>query len=161
MAAMTPPLAARHNRRRRIRHKILTPAYASFTTESKSAILDLYEIVDISEDGVAIHCSAPLETTRELDLCLDLAESAGHIYTSAQVIWTSDSGRSGLRFSNLPTAALFRLREWLFLNAMAGAANAQAEAAALNNPPAEVTLRPNFTDTLAALTAVRREVEAL
>ena len=168
MAVVTPPLqAARSNRRRRVRHKILTPAYASFTTESKSAILDLYEIVDISEDGVAIHCNAPLETSRNLDLCLDLAESAEHIYTSAQVIWTSDSGRSGLRFASLPPASLFRLREWLFLNAMAGAANAQAEADAglnypgLNRPAGEVNLRPNFTDTLAALTAVQREVEAL
>jgi hypothetical protein len=161
MAVMNPHLTARPNRRRRIRHKILTPAYASFTTESKSAILDLFEIVDISEDGVAIHCNAPLETNRKVDLCLDLAESAEHIYTSAQVIWTSDSGRSGLRFSDLPPAALFRLREWLFLNAMAGAANFQAEAAALNNPAARATLRPNFTDTLAALTAVQREVESL
>jgi hypothetical protein len=161
MAVMNPHLAARPNRRRRVRHKILTPAYASFTTESKSAILDLYEIVDISEDGVAIHCNAPLETSRKVDLCLDLAESSEHIHTSAQVIWTSDSGRSGLRFSNLPPASLKRLREWLFLNAMAGAANAQAEAAALNNPAAEVPLRPNFTDMLAALTAVQREVESL
>ncbi len=48
------------NRRRRVRHKIQTPAYASFTAESQSAMLDLHEIVDISEDGVAIQCHSPL-----------------------------------------------------------------------------------------------------
>ena len=36
------------NRRQRVRHKIQTPAYASFTLDSKRATLDLYEIVDIS-----------------------------------------------------------------------------------------------------------------
>jgi putative methionine-R-sulfoxide reductase with GAF domain len=169
-------------------------------------MLELHEIIDISEDGVAIQCDSPLEANQRVDLCLDLAESSGQIFTAGQVIWSSASGRAGLRFSDLPPASLFRLREWLFLNAMAGVANAEAEAAAASPSPArrdsgqrdraeespskqspskqspvdspiesgptesgsaqptplrESAVRPNFTDTLAALTAVQREVESL
>jgi len=120
MPAMNSALrTAIPNRRRRVRHKIQTPAYASFTAESNGATLDLHEILDISEDGAAIQCHDPLEVDREVNLCLDLAESAGQIYTTGRVIWTDSTGRSGLRFSELPPVSLFRLREWLFLNAMA------------------------------------------
>ena len=54
------------NRRRRVRHKIQTPAYASFSAESKSAMLDLHEIVDISEEGIAIQCHSPLESDKRV-----------------------------------------------------------------------------------------------
>lgn len=161
MAAMTSVLRpALPNRRRRVRHKIQTPAYATFTAESQSAMLDLHEIVDISEEGVAIQCHAPLEPDRRVSLCLDLAECEQHIYTAGQVIWVNGSGRAGIRFSILPPGSLFRLREWLFLNAMAGVANAEAAAEA---PIAAETAAPrqDYTDTLAAVTAVQREVEAL
>jgi len=161
MAAMNSALrSALPNRRRRIRHKIQTPAYASFTAESQGAMLDLHEILDISEDGAAIQCPGPLEIDREVSLCLDLAESAGQIYTTGRVIWSQPSGRSGLRFSELPPVSLFRLREWLFLNAMAGVANSETAISApfsLTDTPH----LPNYTDTLAAVTAVQREVEGL
>ena len=147
------------NRRRRVRHKVQTPAYASFTAESKGAMLDLNEILNISEDGVAIQCASPLEISKHFDLCLDLAESTGQIFTTGQVVWSDASGRAGLRFSDLPPVSLVRLREWLFLNAMAAVASAQRDGFALPAPFSGV--RPNYTDTLAALTAVQREVEAL
>jgi putative methionine-R-sulfoxide reductase with GAF domain len=147
------------NRRRRVRHKIQTPAYASFTGDSQVAALDLYEIVDISEEGLAIQCPTPLPANSRLNLCLDLAECPDPIYTSGRVIWSNESGRVGLRFSDLPPGSLFRLREWLFLNAMASISNADesvlAGLLAQNVPP-----RPNYTDTLAAVTAVQREAEA-
>src|SRR5436309_2936196 len=119
--AQHPPVT---NRRRRVRHKVQTPAYASFTAESKGAMLDLNEILNINEDGVAIQCSSQLPVERRFDLCLDLAESTGQIYTTGQVIWSNASGRCGFRFSELPPASRQRLREWLFLNAVAAVANA-------------------------------------
>lgn len=167
MAAPAPPARlSLPNRRRRVRHKIQTPAYATFTAEPKgrkesSAILALHEIVDLSEDGIAIQCHTPLEANRQIDLCLDLAGSAEHIYTTGQVIWTNASGRSGLRFEELSPSSTFRLREWLFVNAMTGVATAEeaklaAASAAEHAPP-----RPSYSDALAAVTAVQREVEAL
>jgi GAF domain-containing protein/PilZ domain-containing protein/Sel1 repeat-containing protein len=148
------------NRRRRVRHKIQTPAYATFTAESKGSMLDLHEIVDISEDGIAIQCHSPLEVEKRVELCLDLADCAEHIYTTGQVIWSNASGRAGLHFSELSPESLSRLREWLFVNVMAGVANGEAEVG-IPNSRAALLARPNYTDTLAAVTAVQRQVEAL
>jgi GAF domain/PilZ domain/Sel1 repeat len=160
MAAMTSALRpVIPNRRRRVRHKIQAPAYATFTTEAQSALLDLHEILDISEEGVAIQCHEPLEANQPVSLCLDLAECEQPIYTAGVVIWANGSGRAGLRFSALSPASLIRLREWLFLNAMAGVAN--SEAGLLSMGVQAVLPRPDYTDTLTAVSAVQREVEAL
>jgi GAF domain-containing protein len=164
MVAISAPLpSSSPNRRRRVRHKVRTPAYASFTAESQGAMLDLNGIVDISEDGIAIQCNSPLQVDRQFDLCLDLAESSGPIQTTGKVIWSDPSGRCGLRFSALSNISLVRLREWLFLNAMAGVANAEVNIApnAWSSNAEETRLRPNYSDTLAVLTAVQREVGSL
>jgi putative methionine-R-sulfoxide reductase with GAF domain len=166
MAAMISALQpVSPNRRRRVRHKIQTPAYATFTAESKGAMLDLHEIVDISEDGVAIQCHSPLALEKSVNLCLDLADCAEHIYTTGQVVWSNASGRAGLHFSELSPESLSRLREWLFVNVMAGVANGeadgQAEIVRLPSLRQDAPPRPNYTDTLAAVSAVQRQVEAL
>ncbi len=161
MAAINPVLRTSvPNRRRRVRHKIQTPAYATLNSEPKSAMLDLYEIVDISEEGIAIQCPLPLEADQELKLCLDLADCPDQIFTTGKVIWSNQSGRAGLHFLELPPSSLFRLREWLFMNAMAGVANAD-DAARAGVMAHHVPPRPSYTDTLAAVSAVQREVEAL
>jgi hypothetical protein len=154
------------NRRRRVRHKIQMPAYATFTAESQGAMLDLHEIVDISEDGIAIQCHSPLPAHKPVNLCLDLADSSDHIYTTAQVVWSNPSGRSGLHFSELSSESVFRLREWLFANVMARVADVEAEVE--NNAEAgiaaahiEIPPRPSYSDTLEAVSAVQRQVEAL
>ena len=160
-ATNTPPQAVPVNRRRRFRHKVRTPAYASFIGESKSIALDLNAISDISEDGIAIEVNSVQEPGRRFDLHLDLSESSGPVYTSGEVIWSS-SGRCGLRFAELPGPSLFRLRSWLFLNAMTAVADSQATSdRAQLVPLEEAAPRPNYSDTLAALAAVQREVESL
>ena len=156
MVAITSPLqTGLHNRRRRVRHKIQTPAYATFAHE-QSRMLDLHEIVDISEEGIAIQCHSPLQIDQQIDLCLDLADCPHPILTTGHVVWTSESGRAGLRFSALAPDSLVRLREWLFLNVMAGVANSEVELLATSQPP-----RPSYTDTLAAVSVVQRQAETL
>ena len=162
MAVMIQPLQpVSANRRRRVRHRIQTPAYASFTGESQSAMLDLHEIVDISEDGVAIQCHSPLDLDRRVNLCLDLADCDDHIYTTGQVVWSNASGRTGLRFAELPADSMSQLRRWLFVNVMAGVAHGETDLSALDGSRTEVAPRPNYTDTLAAVSAVQRQVELL
>ena len=160
MAANNQALQPTSNRRRRVRHRIQTPAYASFASASKGATLDLHEIVDISEDGVAIQCHSKLSPDEPVNLRLDLADCPRQISTTAQVIWGNDSGRAGLRFSNLPPDSLTTLREWLFVNVMAGVANGEIELSSTiaADPPAP---HPSYTDTLAGLTAVQRQAEAM
>lgn len=160
MVAINSPLQpSLSNRRRRVRHKIQTPAYATFASEPKGTMLDLHEIVDISEDGMAMQCHSPLELRKRIDLCLDLADCPQQILTTGEVIWANASGRAGLRFSALPADSLARLREWLFVNVMAGVANSEVELPA--DPRAQEPPKPSYSDTLAAVTVVQRQVQAL
>jgi putative methionine-R-sulfoxide reductase with GAF domain len=162
MVAISSTLpSAPPNRRRRVRHRIQTPAYAIFTGESQGAMLDLHEIVDISEDGMSIQCHTPLEVQSRLKLCLDLADCPQQIYTTGQVVWSNPNGRAGFHFSDLPPDSLSRLREWLFVNVMAGVANGEAEIAQYTVTRNSAPPRPNHTDTLAAISAVQRQVETL
>ncbi len=148
------------NRRRRVRQKVHAPAYATFSGTSKGEMLDLYEVLDISEAGVALQCPSPMEISRSVELCLDLAEASGQVSTSARVVWSDATGRTGLGFPALSDSAARRMREWLFLNAMAGAANAEALSSG-SSATLHSVLRPNYTDTLSAASAVQREAESL
>ena len=148
------------NRRRRVRQKVHAPAYASFGGASNSGMIDLYEVLDISEVGVALQCSSPMKAGQQLDLSLDLAEAGGPIYTPARVVWSDETGRVGLSLPALGNSALHRLQEWLFLNAMASAANAASSGTLRSSGSHSDAPRPNYTDTLTAASAVQREAES-
>jgi uncharacterized glyoxalase superfamily protein PhnB len=150
---------ASSNRRARVRQKVHVPAYASFSGASQSQMLDLYEVLDISECGIALHCSSPMEIDQTVELCLDLAEAPGQISCTARVAWSDATGRVGFALPVLPDTAKRRLSEWLFLNALAAAANAAPPAATEDSHPS--VLRQNYTDTLSAASAVQREAESL
>jgi hypothetical protein len=81
-------------------------------------------------------------------------------------MWSEASGRAGLRFIQLPESSLLQLRDWLFVNAMSSVVNAEVITApepAVPGPSdtAESVSRPDYTNTLATLSAVQREVESL
>lgn len=125
-------------------------------------MLDLHEVLNISEIGVSVQCPSPMEIGQQLDMCLDLVEASGQISVTARVMWSDSTGRAGLGFPALVGPARQRLREWLFLNAMASASNAASSAALPRSiAPTNSTLRPNYTDTLSAASAVQREAESL
>jgi len=149
------------NRRSRVRQKVHAPAYATFRGPSPNGMLDLCEVLDISEAGVAVQCAAPMKENQQVELCLDLAEARAQISATARVVWSDSTGRVGLALAPLPNSALHCLREWLFLNAMAGAANAAALAPLPNpTPQQEVSARVE-NETFAAATAIQKEAELL
>ena len=151
--------AAFPNRRGRVRQKVHVPAYASFSGASQSEMLDLYEVLDISESGIALHCSSPMEINQSVAVCLDLAEAAGQISCTARVARLDADGRVGFALPVLNDTAARRLSEWLLLNALAGAANAEPDAARSEGSRDSV-LRQNYTDLLSAASAVQREAES-
>src|SRR5438477_4766141 len=106
------------NRRRQVRHKVHTPAYATLNGASGGMVLDLNEILDISQDGMSMQTSPPLEVNQTVSLCLDLSETKTYIHTTGQVIWSDDTRRTRIRFADMPEASISHLKEWLFLNAM-------------------------------------------
>src|SRR5438477_1982942 len=97
------------NRRRQVRHKVHTPAYASLNGDSGGMVLDLNEILDISQDGMSMQTSPPLEVNRTVSLCLDLSETKTYIHTTGHVIWFYESGRTGICFVDMPEASVSHL----------------------------------------------------
>lgn len=80
---------------------------------STGALLDLYEILDIHEEGMAFQSASPMEPGESFSLCLDLTQPATYIHTSGRVVWSDPSGRTGLRFHKMPAADLGRFQQWL------------------------------------------------
>ena len=159
-AILQVPRSATPNRRSRVRQKVHVPAYANILGASSNELLDLYEVLDLSERGAALQCSLPLAVDQIVELTLNLAEASGQISASARVAWVDSIGRVGLAFSRLEESAVRQLQEWLFLNAIAAAAYAEAPAQPTRDPQ-DFAPRQNYTDLLSAAAAVQREVETL
>jgi hypothetical protein len=104
-------------RRHTVRHRAHSPAYATLN-EAPGTAPELSEILDISEDGMSIQTSSPLESKHDLKLCLDLSETRTLIRTTGQVVWSDAAGRAGIRFVKLANQSLHQLKEWLFVNVL-------------------------------------------
>ncbi len=144
-------------RRRQTRQPARRPAYASVGRAPKGTLLDLYQVLDISESGAAIRTPFGMIPGRTVDLCLDLRDAPSPVYASARVIWSDDGGRVGLSFPVVAQDSMRSLREWLQLNQSSQpmpAANADAQETTASLP------RPDQSELLAALPAIQREVEA-
>jgi GAF domain-containing protein len=163
------------NRRQTVRHRVHTPAYANLSGNSDDMVLDLSEVLDISERGAAIQTSSSWRPSHVLNLCLDLSETNSYLQTTGYVVWSDRSGRIGVCFPNLSEVSRRKLQEWLFLNAMVGAANYVARhsdfefkadqrgmAKSQKSLGASSDVRgADYTTTLSALAAVQREIEGM
>ncbi len=134
-------------------------------------MLDLNEILDISEDGICIQSSFPLQVGKTLDLYLDLTESKSPIQATGQVVWTNSIGRAGIRFPSMAEESAIQLKEWIFLNLLTGFVNRLPQQ---GGTPASVSkgsvieqplirqersaFPQDFTTLLTALGAVKRQI---
>ncbi len=100
-----------------MRHRAHSPAYTTLN-ESQGNAPELSEILDISEEGMSIQMSSPLEIEHDLSLCLDLSETRALIHTTGHLVWSDTAGRAGIRFLRLSPQSLDQLKEWLFVNVL-------------------------------------------
>ena len=100
-----------------MRHRAHSPAYTTLN-ESQGNAPELSEILDISEEGMSIQTSSPLEIEHDLSLCLDLSETRALIHTTGHLVWSDTAGRAGIRFLRLSPQSLDQLKEWLFVNVL-------------------------------------------
>src|SRR5215470_2566796 len=149
------------DRRRVARHKVHTPAYASLMGSSQGAALELCEVLNISEQGMCIQVSVPLKPNRLLPLVLDLSETKTRIHTTGHVVWSDVSGKTGIRFPEMPEGSRLQLEQWLAANAVAGAASAYS--AAVSHPEIRETARPSsgasYTSLVNEWSDIEKEVD--
>jgi putative methionine-R-sulfoxide reductase with GAF domain len=161
-------LPVRRERRRCMRHKVHTPAYASLRGTSRGMLLDFTEVLDVSEDGMTIQTSSQLNIGHDLSIFLDLPETKSCIQTSGNVVCADQTGRAGISFHGMPAGSRAQLQEWLFVNSLIGWERANAYnqnlgiagvSSATNRDSAAVVREESLPLlTLSALAAVKREI---
>src|SRR5579864_5807530 len=152
------------DRRHATRHLAYTPAYANLSGSAQGAVLELCEIINISEEGVCIQASSSMKTNRLLPLCVELSETGGRIHVVGHVVWSDASGRTGIRFPEMSESGRGQLNEWLQVNARAETARAEAA-----DPHRIETDRPSvqakagsassYTSQVSEWSEIRKEVE--
>src|SRR5690348_12788180 len=105
-------------RRRHLRHKVHSPAYASVGAGVGGVV------VDANDRGAAIETIARLIPQSLVDLRLDLLDTRGSAVTPARVAWCDEAGRAGLEFLNLTGESRRQLQQWLLLNTLLATENA-------------------------------------
>jgi GAF domain/PilZ domain/Sel1 repeat len=153
------------DRRRSRRHRVHTPAYASLSGSAHGTVVELSEILNISETGMCIQASSQMKTNRLLPLCLDLSATGSRIHLVGHVVWSETSGKTGIRFPDVSEPELKQLHEWLVTNANAEmAANASishspdagAEALQVQAKP---TSSPAYTSLVNEWAEIEKEVD--
>ena len=69
--------------------------------------------INISETGIALHSSTPLNIGTRVQLRLELPGVAEPLNMSGEVRWTDPRGRTGIHFLEVPEEASERLQLWL------------------------------------------------
>lgn len=158
------PLPPQGERRRSVRQKLHSPVYVSFNAAQAGLVIDLSELLDLNEEGFAVQTSERLEVNRAVTLCLDLPETKSYIHGSGQVIWSDDSGRTGIRFSFLPDRSRKVLKEWLFSNLLVASSNHAARTEQLvrhrQQAPADEAIADNVSSPVSPPSFANQSVTA-
>jgi GAF domain-containing protein len=179
MSLATPSPAHRdlqrpgRDRRRHMRHRAQTAAFAGMNGNSTGIVLDLHQILDLSEDGMSFLSTAQMEVGETLNFSVDLSNPKAYFHTLGRVVWSNVAGRTGVRFHKMFPEDASQLKEWLFENALAGAATEQTASDVVEEPrlapqpqlvptavePGVAADFKSYTSALLATEGVKTEVE--
>lgn len=150
------------DRRRVQRQRAHTPAYANLSGSAQGAVLDLCQVLNISESGMCIQAATQMKTNRLLALSLELSETGARIHVVGHVVWSEASGRTGIRFPDMSEACRAQLQEWLEKNGEAEAAHAalaQEDAAPKSRVQAKPGEAVGYTSLVTEWSEIQKEVE--
>ena len=88
--------------------------------------LDLHQIIDLSEEGMAFLSAGPMEVGETLNFSVDLSDPRTYFHTSGRVAWSDPAGRTGVKFQKTAPEDAVKLREWLVANQGEAACDAPA-----------------------------------
>lgn len=134
-------------RRHFLRCVIDTLAYARI-----DGVDDRPMLLDISEGGLAIQASEPLEPKRAFAVHFNLPGEKESFEAVAATAWSDSSGRCGLRFLGMPPVQRERLKGWLDRNGAAGPGEAPIDISLPVGPHVQlpVQVSPVLHNTLSA-----------
>jgi putative methionine-R-sulfoxide reductase with GAF domain len=145
------------------RQRAHTPAYANLSGSTQGAVLDLCQVLNISDSGMCIQAAAQMKTNRLLPLCLELSETGARIHLVGHVVWSEASGRTGIRFPEMSEACHDQLQEWLEKNSEAEAAHAAIPETDEAAPKSRVQSKPGeavaYTSLVTEWSEIQKEVE--
>jgi putative methionine-R-sulfoxide reductase with GAF domain len=154
------------DRRRSRRHRVHSPAYASLNGSSQGSVVELNEILNISETGMCIQASSQLKINRLLPLCLELSATGSRIYLVGHVVWSESSGKTGIRFPEVSEPELKQLKSWLEANANAEAAvqvsvpQTPEHGAESHTPQSKPTSSPSYTSLVNEWAEVEKDIDS-
>jgi CheY-like chemotaxis protein len=123
------------DKRRKMRATVHTHATIDYAgVEQARATL-----VDLAEDGMAVHFGKKLPPTCKVYFQFQLPGQTASVRLSGQVVWQDWNGRAGIQFVDVPQASRRVLREWLEINL----ADATRQQLASEEVPVEHSIRPN------------------
>lgn len=79
-------------------------------------------LMQLSEGGMGVQALGPMEVSRSLALRFQLPGTSFSVEATGEIAWADPSGRIGIRFAELSDAARERVRDWVFSDALDGAA---------------------------------------
>ena len=154
------------DRRRSRRHRVHSPAYANLSGSAQGAVVELSEILDISESGMCIQASSQMKSNRLLPLCLELSATGSRVYLVGHVVWSESSGKTGIRFPEISEPELKQLKTWLEANAKAEAevqiTVAQTPERAADSHPlqSKPTTSPSYSSLVNEWAEIEKDVDS-
>ena len=111
--AVTSLRAARALMRKERRVRTRTAVHAHASIEYASGGQQKATLVDVGEDGLAIHFGKKLPPSGKVYFQFQLPGQSGSVRLSGQVMWQDWNGRAGIQFKDVPQSSRRLLREWL------------------------------------------------
>jgi len=107
--------AARALMRKERRGSKRAPVHAHASIDYASAEQQKATLVDLGEDGLAMHFGKKLPPSGKVYFQFQLPGQNSSVRLSGQVMWQDWNGRAGIQFKDVPQASRRLLKEWLQL----------------------------------------------
>ena len=99
----------RKDKRRKTRANVHTHATIDYAGEERAKAT----LVDLAEDGMAVHFGKKLPPTCKVYFQFQLPGQTTNVRLSGQVVWQDWNGRAGIQFVDVPQASRRILQDWL------------------------------------------------
>ncbi|MGA7907849.1 MAG: PilZ domain-containing protein [Candidatus Sulfotelmatobacter sp.] len=99
----------RKDKRRKTRANVHTHATIDYAGEERAKAT----LVDLAEDGMAVHFGKKLPPTCKVYFQFQLPGQTTNVRLSGQVVWQDWNGRAGIQFVDVPQASRRILQAWL------------------------------------------------